>query len=265
MRAVNLIPAEHRSGASVGAGRSEGGAYAVLVLVAGIALLAFLYGRADKQISGRRAQVATVTAQAQRAQAQAGQLASYTSFVALREQRVKAVADLVDSRFDWAHAFHEFGRVLPASVSVSSLTGTIAGSSGPSSSAAPAAAAPAAAAPASSAPASSAPAATAPAAGGTASAAGGTATVTSATPPGSVPTFSLTGCAKSQPGVALMLTRLRLIDGVANVTLQTSVKSGGSGGIGAGSGGCEPGQPAYAATVVFDPLPTPAATQLGDC
>jgi hypothetical protein len=58
-----------------------------------------------------------------------------------------------------------------------------------------------------------------------------------------------------------MLTRLRLIDGVANVTLQTSVKSGGSGGIGAGSGGCEAAQPAYSATVIFDPLPTPAATQ----
>jgi hypothetical protein len=76
-----------------------------------------------------------------------------------------------------------------------------------------------------------------------------------------VPTFTLTGCATSQPAVALMLTRLRLIDGVANVTLQTSAKSGSSGATSSGSGGCQARQPAYTATVTFDPLPTPAATQ----
>ncbi|HEY4428293.1 MAG TPA: hypothetical protein VGN08_08840 [Solirubrobacteraceae bacterium] len=259
MRAVNLIPAEQRSGASVGAGRSEGAAYAVLVLLAGIALLAFLYGRADKQISSRRAQVATVTAQAQHAQAQAGRLAPYTSFVALREQRVKAVADLVDSRFDWAHAFHEFGRVLPTSVSVATLTGTIGAASGSSAAAAAPAPSASTSAPAGSA-STSAPAASAPA-GGAGSAAAAAQTVTSSTPPGSVPTFTLTGCAKSQPAVALMLTRLRLIDGVANVTLQTSAKSGSSGATASGTGGCQARQPAYTATVSFDPLPTPAATQ----
>ena len=36
MRAVNLIPAGQRSGASVGAGRSQGGAYAVLALLANV-------------------------------------------------------------------------------------------------------------------------------------------------------------------------------------------------------------------------------------
>ena len=252
MRAVNLIPAEHRSGASVGAGRSEGAAYAVLVIVAGVALLAFLYGRADKQVSSRKAQAATLTAQAQRAQDQAGQLAPYTSFAALREQRANAVEQLVDSRFDWAHAFHEFGRVLPASVSVNSLTGTIAGggTAPGSASAAPAASAPTATA-------TTAPAASA--AGSTSGAAGATA-VTSATPPGSVPTFALAGCAKSQPAVALMLNRLRLIDGVATVTLQTSTKSAGSAGTSAGAGSCGSGQPSYTAQVTFAPLPTPSAT-----
>ena len=45
----------------------------------------------------------------------ATELAPYTSFMAMREQRMQAVSELVDSRFDWAHAFHELGRVLPAS------------------------------------------------------------------------------------------------------------------------------------------------------
>jgi hypothetical protein len=262
MRAVNLIPAEHRGGATVGVGRSEGGAYAVLALAAGLALFAFLYGRADKQISSRRAQAATLTTQAQRAQAQAAQLAPYASFIAMREQRMQAVATLVDSRFDWAHVFHEFGRVLPASVSVSSLTGTIGGAGGASSATPAPAPAPAPAAPAAGTSAAATNAA-APGATTSASAAPGAAAaspVTSATPPGSVPTFTLAGCATGQPAVAQMLNRLRLIDGVANVTLQSSAKSAGSSTGGAGGAGCESGQAAYAAEVTFVPLPTPPAT-----
>ncbi len=125
MRAVNLIPAEEREGAGMGAGRSQGVAYAILVLLGGIALLAFLYGQANHQISSRRTQAASLREQAQHAQAQASQLAPYTTFVSLREQREHAVATLVDSRFDWAHVMHEFGRVLPAGVSLSTLSGTV--------------------------------------------------------------------------------------------------------------------------------------------
>ena len=87
--------------------------------------------------------MATLNAQAQVAQAQAARLAPYVSFMALHEQRVQAVSQLVDSRFDWAHAFHEIGRVLPKDASLASISGTIAGASGaadtPAASAAPAA------------------------------------------------------------------------------------------------------------------------------
>src|SRR5262249_38730584 len=107
MRAVNLLPSEQRGGFAGGAGRSKGGAYVVLAALAGLAILAVLYGVASHQISSRRAQVASLSAQAARAKATAAQLAPYTSFQTLREQRMQAVAQLVDSRFDWAHAFHE--------------------------------------------------------------------------------------------------------------------------------------------------------------
>lgn len=234
MRAVNLIPADQRSGSSVGAGRSEGGAYAVLGLLAGIAVLALLYGMAHHQISSRRSEIASVTARAQQAQSAASQLAPYTSFISLREQRTQAVAQLVDSRFDWAHVFHEFGRVLPADVSISSLTGQIGVS------ATPAAAAPAA------------PAASATSASSAASA---SAPVASVTPPGSVPTFTLAGCASSQPGVARMLERLRLIDGVGTVTLQSSTKGAGGGT----NGGCGERAPVFSVQISFEALPSTTA------
>jgi len=233
MRAVNLIPADQRGGAAVGAGQSEGGAYALLALAGGLAVLALLFGIAHHQVSSRKAQAASVTAQAQRAQAAAQALAPYTTFIAMREQRMQAVSTLVNSRFDWAHVFHEFGRVLPAGIAISSLNGTV-GETTPGSSAPASASASAAAA-----------------------SAGSGAAVASATPPGSVPTFTLTGCATSQGEVALMLERLRLMDGASNVTLQSSTKGASTGA--SASGGCPKNAPAFTAQIAFDPLPASTA------
>lgn len=219
MRAVNLIPVEQRSGQPVGAGRSQGGAYAVLVLAGGFALMAFLYGQARHEVSSRRAQSASLTAKAQQAQAAVERLSPYTSFIAQREQRVQAVDALVDSRFDWAHALHELGRVLPSQTSITTLSGTIgtAGSSGASASAGAAGSSPA----------------------------------------GAVPTFTLAGCASSQSTVALTLERLRLIDGVKDVTLQNS--SSGPSGTSASAGGCTGQRATFTATIAFDPLPSSSA------
>lgn len=242
MRAVNLIPSDSRTGSAPGAGRSGGGAYAVLAVLGGLAILALLYGAARHQISSRRAQAATLNARAQRAQAEAGQLASYTSFIALRQQRMQAVSDLVDARFDWAHAFHELGRVLPRDATITSLQGTVGATQ-----------------PGSPTPAASSASTAASSARGASGASAGAA-VTSATPPGSVPTFTLSGCATSQQEVALTLTRLRLIDGVSEVTLQSSTKSGATGGGAAGSsGGCEGNDPAFTIQITFAALPSSAA------
>ena len=228
MRAVNLIPAEQRSGGSVGAGRSGGGAYAVLALVAGLALMAFLYGLARHQISDRQGEVAAKQSRAQRLQQQAGALASFTSFVQMRQQRVSAIESLVDSRFDWAHVMHEFGRVLPGGVEISSLTGSV-GSLTSSGAAKPASAS--------------------------------SGTVASATPPGTVPTFVISGCTATQAKVAEMLTRLRLIDGVTEVTLQSSTKSQSvSGAAAAAAGnGCPANAANFTATVTFQALPATTA------
>jgi hypothetical protein len=238
MRAVNLIPSESRSGPTPGAGRSGGGAYAVLAILGGLAILALLYGIAHHQVSSRRAQAASLTARAQSAQAEVAQLAPYTSFAALRQQRLQAVSDLVDARFDWAHAFHELGRVLPRDAAIASLEGAV----GPTSTSA------------ASTPSTGSSSSATSAASAAAGAAGVTAT--SATPPGSVPTFTLSGCATSQQEVALTLQRLRLIDGVSGVALQSSTKSGGGGAGSNAAGKCESNDPAFTVQITFDPLPS---------
>jgi Tfp pilus assembly protein PilN len=234
MKAVNLIPSEQRGGASVGTGRSEGAVFAVVALLLGVAVLGVLYGKASHKISASNGEVVSLTAQAQQAQAEASRLAPFASFVSLREQRMQAVTQLVDSRFDWAHVFHEFGRVLPPETSISSFTGTVGSASG----------------------ASAAP-------GKASTSASASATVASSTPPGSVPTFTIAGCASSQAAVALTLERLRLIDGVSNVSLQSSTATpaaGGAAGAAAVSGGCPASDPVFNVQITFEALPQPSAS-----
>jgi hypothetical protein len=249
MRAFNLIPADERGGSGIDTGKSNGGALVVLGLLAVLAVFALLYGSASRQISSQETQVATLTARAQLATARAARLAPYVSFMALHEQRVQAVSQLVDSRFDWAHAFHEIGRVLPKDASLSSLSGTIGATTDGSASSSTAKVSSAASS-----------AAGAPATTGASSSAAVGATVASSTPPGSVPTFTLSGCATSQTEVALTLDRLRLIDGVSEVTLQSSTKAARGGGGGGGSGGCTASGPAFAMQIAFDPLPSVSPT-----
>jgi Tfp pilus assembly protein PilN len=246
MRAVNLIPAEQRKGGAIGR-RSQGVAFGVLGLLAGAAILVFMYGSASHQLASRKAEAAALTKQAQEVQAQAAQLSSYTSFIQMREQRLQAISQLVGSRFGWSAAMNELSRVLPPTISLSSLQGTIGSATG-SASATKSAAAPAATSAAS----------TASTASTTASATAA-APVTSATPPGTTPTFTLAGCATTQIAVAQMLVRLRLISGVSNVTLQSSARSGSSsaGGSSSSGGTCPGDDPSFTAQVSFQPLPTP--------
>ena len=223
MRAVNLIPPERRTGASVGLGRSQGGAYAVLGSVAVLAVLVFVYGSARHQVKDRKAEAAKLSAEAQQVQTNAGALSRYNGLIAQSNARTVAVEQLMDSRFDWAHAIHELGRVLPKQVSIASLTGTVGGEQGTQAT---------------------------PEEG----------SVASATPPGSVPTFTLTGCAGSQEVVAQLLERLRLIEGVKEATLGSSVAS--SSGSSGGSGTCPGTDPTFSVTITFEPLPatTPKTT-----
>jgi hypothetical protein len=252
MRAFNLIPADERGG-GVSPGKSGGSAFVVLGLLGVLAIFALLYGEASRQISSETGKIATLNAQAQAAQAQAAKLEPYVSFKTMHEQRVQAVDQLVDSRFDWAHAFHEIGRVLPpGEVALTSLTGTIGSGTGSTSAGADTAAGAGSKA-------AAATGATTPAAGSSSAATASSSSVSSATPAGSVPTFTLAGCATSQAMVALTLTRLRLIDGVSEVTLQSSTQAAktGAGGSG-GSSGCTGAT--FAMQITFDPLPSASAT-----
>jgi Tfp pilus assembly protein PilN len=230
MKAVNLIPGEQRQGAGSITGRSNGAALIVLCLLAGLVALVLMYGSASHQISSQAGQAASLTAQANAIQARTDRLTPYTDFVSMANQRTQTVAQLVQARFDWSHALHELGRVLPAGTSLNGLHGTVGAagtSSGPSAS--------------------------------TSAAAG--AGATSSTPPGSTPVFTLTGCATSQSVVAQTLQRLRLMDGASEVQLQSSTKS--NSGASSVGGGCPGDAASFSVQIVFAGLPAAPAPSTG--
>jgi Tfp pilus assembly protein PilN len=123
VRPVNLIPAEQRSG---GRKPMKGGPIAYIVVGAMVAALlgVTLLVVTGNQISERKAEATQVKQEQATVETRANALAAYTQFHSVREQRVATVVSLADSRFDWDRVLRELALVVPADVSLDSLTGT---------------------------------------------------------------------------------------------------------------------------------------------
>lgn len=123
MRPVNLIPAEERPG---GRRPLRAGPLAYLVVgalaAAVIALTALVV--TENQITDRQAEVTQLEAEGQSIEARAQELAPYTQFAAVREQRLETVTGLADSRFDWRRVLNELSLLLPTNIQLTSLAGT---------------------------------------------------------------------------------------------------------------------------------------------
>lgn len=222
MRAVNLVPAEEQRGAGGAGGRSGGAAYVLLGMLAVLVLVVTVHTLEKRSVNEKRSRIATLETQAARAEAQSAGLASFTQFAGLRAKRSQTVASLATSRFDWSHAIREVARVIPPNVALTGLQGTVL-----------------------------------PGVALKTSAAAQTSALRAALP---VPAVELVGCTTNQTSVARMITRMRLIDGVTRVALQSSAKAeatGKSGGGGGASGDCRQGNaryPQFALVVFFDPV-----------
>ncbi len=230
MRPVNLIPPEDRRGeqAPLRTGPLPyillGTLVAVLIGVTALVLV-------GNQISDSKAEVAKLEGEDAVAAARAQQLASYTEFRSMSEQRVATVQSLADSRFDWERVMRELALVLPSNVWLTSLTGTAS------------------------------PAVSIEAGGGSA---GGT---LRAQVPG--PALELNGCASGQEAVAGFVTALKDIDGVTRVGVESSElgeeeETATSTEVGAATGStdgeCRTREfiAKFALVVAFDAAPVPA-------
>jgi hypothetical protein len=158
-------------------------------------------------------------------QAQADATRPYRDFASLAQNRVETVRQLGKARFDWQRALDGLSKVIPDNVWLTSLLGTVT---------------------------------TGVNVEGASS--GATNTLRSALPN---PAIELTGCTTDHDSVARLISRMRLLDGVARVSLADSVK-GDSGASSGGSSDCRYGHasfPQFDLVVFFDPIPAvPTAT-----
>jgi Tfp pilus assembly protein PilN len=222
MKAVNLIPADAKRGSRSGASASKALPTYIFLGVLAIAVgLVTLYVLASNDISQRQAKVTTLQGEIAQVQAQSSNLNRYAEYSQMTQSRIGSVRQLATGRFDWHSTLTQIAQVVPKNTSLATLTGTAASSD-------PTAAA--------------------------------TAAPTSTGAPAGT-SIQLTGCTKSQPDVAKLMSRLRLIDGVASVTLSSSTKqeSAGSspssppasgGAAGGSGGGCGSG-PSFDLQIAF--------------
>lgn len=124
MRAVNLVPTEHRRATS-GAGRSGGAAWGVLGLLAIALVLVTTTTLTRAATNERRAELEQVRVETAAAQRAVDDLQAYTTFAGLREKRVQTVQTLASSRFDWAHALREVSRTIPENAWLAGLRASV--------------------------------------------------------------------------------------------------------------------------------------------
>jgi Tfp pilus assembly protein PilN len=232
MRAVNLIPADAKRASRGSSGAKALPTYLVLGVLAIAVGLVTLYVLASNNVSQRQAKVTTLQAEVAQVQARSDSLSHYAQFSQMTHGRISSVRQLATTRFDWHATLAQISQVVPKNTSLATLNGT---------------------------------AVTAVAVTGS------TATATAAAAPAGT-TIELTGCTKSQPDVAKLMSRLRLIDGVNSVSLNSSTKqesgagspAGGSTSSGSASGGsaqgCGNNTPSFDLKIGFASQPaTPAA------
>ena len=123
MRAVNLIPRDARGAVGSTSAGSGAGVYVLLAGLAALVVLATLWAVAGKQAGDRSAKLDRVNAEAMAAEKRATDGAPFVAFAKLANDRVRTVTTLSATRFDWAQAMREVGRVLPADVWLTGMSG----------------------------------------------------------------------------------------------------------------------------------------------
>jgi Tfp pilus assembly protein PilN len=137
MKAINLLPPDLRGASKGGSPKAKaapandepGGIAAFValgVLAACVAALA-AYVLTTNSVKDRQAQLEAVTAEAANTTRRVNQLKPYADFQQMAETRIQTINDLASSRFDWEQSLRDVSRIVPTDVTLTSLTGTIAG------------------------------------------------------------------------------------------------------------------------------------------
>ena len=183
MKPVNLIPSEQRRARPTG--ERSGGAYVVLGVLAVLLVMAVAYVVTANSANDNTTKAEKAKQEANKLEAQAAELGSYTDFASIKEQRLMAVKMAAETRFDWERLMREISRVMPCGSWLQTTEASVLGD--------PNIAAVASASP------------------------------TAVTGPAS-PSATFVGCTPKQTEVAKILVRLRSMHRVSDVELNESMR-----------------------------------------
>jgi Tfp pilus assembly protein PilN len=100
-------------------------------VLVGVLLLGFVgvyaFVSTGNSISEREASVTALEQELASSTARAGALQSFSSFATLEQARTQTVTALAQSRFDWERVLRELALVIPADVSLLTLSGSVTG------------------------------------------------------------------------------------------------------------------------------------------
>jgi Tfp pilus assembly protein PilN len=214
VRPVNLIPKDQQAGAraGIGGGRTGFGPYIALGVL-GLAVIGVAVSvLTSNGVNSRKGKVAGLERETASVKAEADALRPYGGFAAVKQARVDTINALVDTSFNWERVVRSLSRTIPSNVWLTQFTGTVSPDVKFES-------------------------------GG-----GGGSSARSKT---QSPAIELSGCTYSHSAVARMMVRMRNLDDVTEVVLQSSEKSdsvqqapaeapapGTSGGGGSAGGDC---------------------------
>jgi Tfp pilus assembly protein PilN len=210
LRAVNLIPADQRRGGRrVGVGSPGPGGLAVygllgVLAVAVVAVAALVL--TSNRVNDRKSTVAALERDQATAKTAADALRPYGNFAQLQRQRVETINSLAQSAFNWERVLRQLARTIPSDVWLTNMKATVRPDVSVE--------------------------------GGGAAGASDLRSKTQA------PAVELSGCTYSHKAVARMMTRMRNLDNVTEVTLGGSERPSGktqqqTAGSGSESGGGE--------------------------
>jgi Tfp pilus assembly protein PilN len=125
MKAVNLIPSEHRR--ATPSGNGSGGAYAVLGVLAVLLVMAVAYVMTANSANENKSKAETARQEADAAESRTKELGSFTDFASIKDQRLAAVTAAAQTRFDWERMMRELSRVMPEGSWISNTTASATG------------------------------------------------------------------------------------------------------------------------------------------
>lgn len=112
MKAVNLIPSDHRRAKA--SGNAQGGAYGVLGVLAVLLVMAVAYVMTSNSVNEKQSKAAQARHEAVAAERKSQQLGAFTDFASIKQQRLASVMAAAQTRFDWERFMRELSRVMPA-------------------------------------------------------------------------------------------------------------------------------------------------------